>query len=163
MRRRAMRRGVRRRTRRRIRRRWTRRLIIGGMVVLAVGGTAAAYKFSKNDVERIEQDTGKQAESLSEEELQASMQRLGIQSQELSEADEEALDRIDEEEESGAAPPAGAQTPQAPPPAAPRAPAASPSAKADYIDEIKRLAELNQQGILSDEEFAAMKKKLLGL
>ena len=36
-------------------------------------------------------------------------------------------------------------------------------AQPDYIDELQRLAELNQQGILTDEEFAAKKEKLLGL
>ena len=33
----------------------------------------------------------------------------------------------------------------------------------DYMDELERLAELNKQGILTDEEFAAKKKQLLGL
>lgn len=172
MRRRAIRRTTRRRVRRRMRRRWTRRLIIGGMVVLAVGGTAAAYKFSQRDVERIEQDTGKKAEELTEEELKAAMQRLGIQSLELTEADEEALDTVDEEEERGEgtppaasqpAPPAAAAEPAPASPPAAAAPAASPAGEPDYIDQIKRLGELNQQGIISDEEFAAMKKKLLGL
>jgi ribosomal protein S4 len=33
----------------------------------------------------------------------------------------------------------------------------------DYMDELERLAELNQKGIITDEEFAAKKKELLGL
>ena len=36
-------------------------------------------------------------------------------------------------------------------------------AEPDYIDELQRLAELNQQGILTDEEFEAKKKQLLDL
>ncbi|HUL25262.1 MAG TPA: SHOCT domain-containing protein [Streptosporangiaceae bacterium] len=44
---------------------------------------------------------------------------------------------------------------QAPPPAAP---AAGPS----VADQIQQLAGLHQQGVLSDEEFAAAKAKLLG-
>ena len=39
----------------------------------------------------------------------------------------------------------------APPPAAP-----------DPIEQLKQLAELKQQGILTDEEFAAQKAKILG-
>lgn len=35
--------------------------------------------------------------------------------------------------------------------------------KDDYMDELERLAELNQKGIITDEEFAAKKKELLGL
>jgi hypothetical protein len=33
----------------------------------------------------------------------------------------------------------------------------------DYIEELERLADLNQRGILTDEEFAAKKKQLLDL
>ena len=45
---------------------------------------------------------------------------------------------------------------QEPPPApAPAAPAADP------IEQLKELAELRQQGILTDEEFAAQKAKIL--
>ena len=47
---------------------------------------------------------------------------------------------------------------QAPPAAAP-APAAAPS---PMIDQLNQLAALHQQGVLSDEEFAAAKAKLLG-
>jgi hypothetical protein len=43
---------------------------------------------------------------------------------------------------------------QPPPPAAPPA--------ADPIEQLKQLGELKQQGILTDEEFAAQKAKILG-
>ena len=36
-------------------------------------------------------------------------------------------------------------------------------AQPDYIEELQRLGELNQQGILTDEEFSAKKTQLLGL
>jgi hypothetical protein len=47
---------------------------------------------------------------------------------------------------------------QAPPPAAPQpaAPAADP------IAQLKELGQLHEQGVLTDEEFAAQKAKLLG-
>ena len=44
-----------------------------------------------------------------------------------------------------------------PEPAPPAAPAA-----ADPIEQLKQLAELKNQGILTDEEFAAQKAKILG-
>ncbi|HEY9378369.1 MAG TPA: SHOCT domain-containing protein [Jiangellaceae bacterium] len=48
-----------------------------------------------------------------------------------------------------------------PPPTAPPPPAAE--APADSLtDQLQRLADLKAQGILSDEEFAAAKAKLLG-
>ncbi|HEU5252039.1 MAG TPA: SHOCT domain-containing protein [Solirubrobacterales bacterium] len=50
---------------------------------------------------------------------------------------------------------------QAPPPqAAP--PAAAPAGESSVIDQLKELGELKAQGILTEEEFAAQKAKLLG-
>ena len=52
------------------------------------------------------------------------------------------------------------QAQQAPPAAAPAAPA--PSAEgASMLDQLKELGELKEQGILTEEEFAAQKAKLL--
>ena len=42
-----------------------------------------------------------------------------------------------------------------PPPAAP--------AEADYMAELEQLAQLKNQGIISDEEFEAKKKQILGI
>lgn len=146
--RRAGRRSARRTTRRVMRRRRRRRLLVGGMVLLAVGGTAAAVKLSQRDAQRIEEHTGGSVEELSEEELLAAMQQLGIQSAELSAEDKAALAQDaaanpDESEE--AAPAAGG-------------PAATPS----YIEELRQLGELRDQGILTDEEFEAKKQEILG-
>jgi hypothetical protein len=52
--------------------------------------------------------------------------------------------------------------PQAPAAPAPAAPAAPPAAQVDVVDQLKRFAELRDQGILTEEEFAAQKAKLLG-
>lgn len=55
---------------------------------------------------------------------------------------------------------AGAQTTyQAPPPPAP-APAPAPS---DLTTQLTQLAQLHEQGILTDEEFSAKKAQLLGI
>ena len=43
------------------------------------------------------------------------------------------------------------------------APAAAPAASVDIVAELQKLAALKEQGILSDDEFAAAKSKLLGL
>jgi hypothetical protein len=50
------------------------------------------------------------------------------------------------------------QAQQAPPQAAPAAPASEGS----MIEQLKQLGELKEQGILTEEEFAAQKAKLLG-
>ncbi|MDF2145519.1 SHOCT domain-containing protein [Knoellia sp. p5-6-4] len=46
--------------------------------------------------------------------------------------------------------------------AAPPPPAAAPASSGDTIAQLKELAELKAQGILTDEEFAAQKAKILG-
>jgi hypothetical protein len=48
------------------------------------------------------------------------------------------------------------QMAQAPPPAAPA------PVEADPVERLKELAQLHDQGILTDEEFAAQKAKVLG-
>ena len=140
------------RTRRRMRR---RRLVVGGAIL--VGGGALVHKLSKKDAQKIEQTTGVPPEEMSPEELDQTMQQLGIQSQPLTAEDQAALRQADAsgqpaeeemEEEGDEAP--------APPQAA--APAQSGS-----IDELKQLADLHAQGILTDEEFAAKKKQILGI
>jgi hypothetical protein len=52
------------------------------------------------------------------------------------------------------------ETQEAPPQQAP-APAAAPAGES-VIDQLKELGELKSQGILTEEEFAAQKAKLLG-
>jgi hypothetical protein len=52
----------------------------------------------------------------------------------------------------------------APPPPAPvAAPAPNQGISPDAMEQLKQLAELKSQGILTDEEFAAQKAKILGL
>jgi hypothetical protein len=108
------------------------------MVVLAVGGAAyGAVKLTQKDTERIEQHTGQSVEDLSDEELQGAMNDLGVQSQELTNEDKAALDSqggYEEVEDEG-----------------------------DYLDELERLADLRDKGIITDQEFEAKKQELLGL
>jgi hypothetical protein len=56
---------------------------------------------------------------------------------------------------------APAPAPQAAPEAAP--PATPPVAEQDPIEEIKKLSALKDQGILTEEEFAAKKAQILGI
>lgn len=56
--------------------------------------------------------------------------------------------------------PPAAPPPVSPPPAAPT-PAAAPASE-DMISQLERLAALKSQGILTDEEFAAQKARILG-
>ena len=56
-------------------------------------------------------------------------------------------------------PPNRAAMPPQPPPAAPPPAAAAP--QQSVVDQLKDLAELKQQGILTEEEFAAQKARIL--
>jgi predicted Zn-dependent peptidase len=104
--------------------------------VILVGGLVAlgAYKLSKKDTERVEEHTGKPAEELTDEQLEQAMDQLGIPKEEMTDDEWDYVDEQDPEEKGD-----------------------------DYMDELERLAELNKQGIITDEEFAAKKKELLGL
>jgi predicted Zn-dependent peptidase len=120
--------------------------------MLLVGG--AAYKFGQSSVKQIEQHTGKPAEDLTEQELEKAMNDLGIEEQEITDSDMAAI----EAESVDSAP---AQS-QAPAPSA-AAPVAAAPAQSDYIEELKQLAELKSAGIISEADFEAKKKQLLGL
>jgi hypothetical protein len=65
---------------RRMRRRMRRRMIVAGAVIVAVG--SSAVKMTQSEVQQVEQATGMKAEDLSEEQLDAAMNDLGIEGQE---------------------------------------------------------------------------------
>ena len=126
---------ARRTTRRRRRRRRRRRiLLVGGLVAFG------AYKMSKRDADRIQEHTGTDPEELTDEELEQAMDELGIDKQQVT----------DEDREQGTA---------AAPPPPPETGEGSPS----YLDELQKLAELHEAGVLTDEEFDAKKQQILGL
>jgi predicted PhzF superfamily epimerase YddE/YHI9 len=151
--RRAGRRAARRTTHRvmrRTRRRFIRRtVLVGGMVVIAAAGTAAAIKLSQKDAQRIEEHTGLPPQDLEDEDLTQAMQELNIQSQPVTPEDEAAL--------------AQQEGTQAVAPAAQASAAPSSGGESDYIAELEKLADLRDRGIITSEEFEAKKKQLLGL
>jgi len=132
-----------RRTTRRVARRIRRRTIfVGGMLVLAASGTAAAIKLTQQDAQRIQQHTGLPPDQLEDEDLNQAMQELNIQSQPVT-AEEQA--EFNQQNTSTATPtsPGGNQ--------------------ADYLSELEKLSELQKSGIITEDEFNAKKKQLLGL
>jgi hypothetical protein len=85
---------------------------------------------------------------------------MGKRSAENQQLQAEQNMRLDQLEEQQQAPAYAAPPPQAyaAPPPQPAATGLAP----DAIDQLKQLAELKQQGILTDEEFEAQKAKILG-
>jgi hypothetical protein len=122
-------------------------VLVGGMVAIAVAGTSSAIKMSQQDAQRIEQHTGMKPEDLTEAQLEQALNDLEIDTDELTDAEVAAIEAADAEPDAPASPP---------PPAA----AAPP---ADYITQLERLGALRDQGILTNEEFEAKKKQILGM
>jgi predicted PhzF superfamily epimerase YddE/YHI9 len=122
--------------------------MVGGMMVIAAAGTAAAIKLSQKDAQRIEEHTGLPPQELEDEDLTQAMQELNIQPQPLSAEDQAAL------AQQGGAQPA----PSTQPPAASTSPG-----EPDYIAELEKLADLRDRGIITADDFEAKKKQLLGL
>ena len=65
-------------------------MVIGGAVILAVG--TSATKMTQSEVQQVEQHTGKPVEDLSEEQLDAAMNDLGIEGQEPTDQEIAALE-----------------------------------------------------------------------
>ena len=115
--------------------------MVGGFVLLAAGGTYAAVKLSQQDADRIEEHTGMPPDELEDQDLEQAMTELNIQSQPMTDEDQAALGQ-------------GTQAPQA---------AVSGAGEESYLAELEKLGELRDKGIITDEEFEAKKKELLGL
>ncbi|MBD3194193.1 MAG: hypothetical protein GF317_04005 [Candidatus Lokiarchaeota archaeon] len=98
-RRRAIRRAVRRPVRRSVRRtrrgvwRRTRRLVFGSYTLLLIGGTYSVVKLRNEDYDEVAKKTSKPVEELNEDDLKRAMSRLGIQSLELTDADEGKINK----------------------------------------------------------------------
>jgi hypothetical protein len=114
-------------------------LVVGGFVVLAASGAYAAVKLSQKDAQRIEEHTGLPPDQLEDQDLQDAMQELNIQSQPLDEEDQAALE------------------------SSPATAAPAPASETSYLEELEKLGELRDKGIITDAEFEAKKKDLLGL
>jgi len=108
--------------------------------ILLVGGLLAfgAYKLSKKDAQRIEEHAGKAPEDMTDEELERAMDELNIEKRYRDDSDQEYVEDAPANE--------GQETD-----------------KPSYLDELERLAELKDKGIITEDEFVTKKKQLLGL
>lgn len=128
------RRTMHRRRRRRVRRRRRRRLLlIGGAIIL--GGLYAGHKLRKRDADQIEADTGRSVDEMSDEELKQAMEERGIEPEPMTDDDHAYADQM----------------------------GTSEGEEPDYMDQLERLDHLKDQGVITEDEFEAKKKELLGL
>ena len=98
-----------------------------------VGVGALAYKLSKPDAEKIEQRTGIPVEEMTDDELEQAVNELNLRKQPLDDSDQTYVAEQDDAYE------------------------------ADYLDELERLGELKEKGLITQEEFDAKKAEILGL
>ena len=101
---------------------------------MVVGVGALAYKLSKKDTQKIEKQYGRPVEEMTDEELQQAVDELNLRKQPLDESDQEYLDQHKDEEYT----------------------------ESDYLDELERLGDLKDRGLITEEEFEAKKKEILG-
>ena len=87
------------RSQRRFLRRRTRRLIMGGIILLAIAGTHRALKLRDRDVNQLESYYGRPVENLSEEEIDQGMKNLNIQNMNLDENDKAKIYEMDDQDE----------------------------------------------------------------
>ena len=99
-----------------------------------------AYKMSKRHADPIEEHTGNSADELSVQELEQAMADLNIEKQPLVDSDNEYIDHVKSKEDK-----------------------AESSSGASYLDELERLSQLHDEGVISEYEFRAKKKQLLGI
>lgn len=92
---------------------------------------------SQKDADRIEQHTGIPPEELEDADLEQAMTELDIEQQTVTAEDQEV---------------GGGGGDSAP-----------ASSGGSDLDQLQKLADLHEQGILNDEEFAAKKNQILGL
>lgn len=102
---------------------------------MVVGVGALAYKLSKTDTQKVEEYTGRPVEEMSDAELQAAVDELNLRKEPLDDSDQAYLDEQGYEQE----------------------------AEMDYLEELERLGELKEKGLITDEEFEAKKQEILGL
>ncbi|MFX1474899.1 MAG: hypothetical protein ACFFCO_05385 [Promethearchaeota archaeon] len=86
-----------RRHRRRVRRHF-RRVRRGAYWLFAPPGAVAPWRLHRRHVIIIEREAGKPIDELSEEELDELMEKLGIEKEDLTDEDEEALEEEDEDD-----------------------------------------------------------------
>jgi hypothetical protein len=107
-------------------------MLVGGLIGFGI------YKMSKKDADRVQQHTGVPPEELEDADLEQAMDELGIEKQQVTDADQEE---------------GGGSATSSP----------APSSGGSDVDQLQKLADLHDQGILTDDEFAAKKKQILGL
>jgi hypothetical protein len=71
----------------------TRRLVRGSWVYIIIAGSYYPYKLTQSEVHRIENETGKRAENLTEDEMNQVLQRNNIEERELTEEEHQYIDQ----------------------------------------------------------------------
>lgn len=107
---------------------------------MVVGAGAVAYKLGKSQTKQVEEASGMSIEEMTDEEIQKYVQENNIQTEPLDENDQAAIAEAGDDDSDDNA-----------------------DDEPDYMDELEKLADLHDKGIITDEEFEAKKKQILDL
>ena len=100
---------------------------------MVVGVGALAYKLSKSDSQKVEEYSGVPVEEMTDEELQEAVDELNLRKEPLDDSDQAYLAEQEDVDDS------------------------------DYLDELERLGDLKEKGLITQEEFDAKKSELLNM
>ena len=100
---------------------------------MVVGVGALAYKLSKSDSQKVEEYSGVPVEEMTDEELQEAVDELNLRKEPLDDSDQAYLAEQEDVDDS------------------------------DYLDELERLGDLKEKGLITQEEFDAKKAELLNM
>lgn len=80
-------------------RRRAKRLLFGSLVILALRDSNRVYKVDRASLDAIENDTGKKAEDLSDDEFEESAEKLGIKGEAVAPDELEKVQYLDNKED----------------------------------------------------------------
>ena len=109
---------------------------------MVVGTGALAYKMGSSQKKQVEEASGTPIEEMTDEEIQQYVDKYNIQVEPLDAAEQQTVAQAGPVEEYDVD-----DEPPAP----------------DYTEELQKLASLRDSGVLTEEEFQAKKKQILGL
>lgn len=114
-----------------------------GTILILSATAGVAYKFGREEAQQIQNYTGYPPDELSENDLKDAMRELNIESKPLDNEDRQELKKAQTSSKFSSTQPAECQS--------------------DYLEELQKLAELRDAGIISDTEFEMKKQQLLGI
>jgi hypothetical protein len=132
-------------------------------ILLAGEGSSPPIKITQQDAQRIQEDTGLPPAQLEDNDLQESMKELNIHSVPLTPQDQQMLGIPVTPTGTGSTTVVQHSTPPPAPAAAPMPPPGPANPQAAMEQQLESLQDMKNKGLISDSDYEAKKKQVLGL